>query len=154
MDDAKGLVGFLVVFALLIVAGIAISNVDGITPLVAEAQAGISIGTNAMLTLEKGAAILLKLLIGATVAGVTAAVFTEVRKAYSLWKRNARTGRWQAGPNANWQTKPPTEPKLRREDLMLLALTGRYPVDKLAGRPRVGRMRNESADDDELNISM
>ncbi|RJP51160.1 MAG: hypothetical protein C4583_09225 [Anaerolineaceae bacterium] len=153
MDDAKGLIVFIAVFVLLAVAGIGLSKVDEITPIVAEAQAGAAIGTGTVLALEQGVSILLKLLIGAVVTGVAAAVFTEARKAYALWKRNARTGRWQGGPNAKWQTKAPAEPKLRREDLMLLALSGQYPAEKLAGRPRVSRMRTES-DEEALDISI
>lgn len=153
MDDAKGLIAFIAVFALLAAAGIGLANVDEITPIVAEAQAGAAIGTGTVLALEQGISILLKLLIGAVVTGVAAAVFTEARKAYALWKRNARTGRWQAGPNARWQTKAPAEPKLSRENSKYLVLPVGYPAEKLAGRPRVNRVRTES-DEEALDISI
>lgn len=155
MDDAKGLFVFVAVFGLAIMFAVVIANVDEVTPIVAEAQAGSAIGTNTVLALEKGAAILLKLLVGATVAGVAAAVFAEARKAYGLWKRSARSGRWQGGPNARWQTTPkaPSEPRLTRQDLMLL-LSGRQPVSTMA-RPGLGKTRAKpSDDDDELDVML
>ena len=146
MDDEKGLIVFVIVFFLLAAAGWSIANMNQITPIVAEAQAGAAIGGTTVIALEKGASLLLKLLVGAIVTGFAAAVFTEARKAYALWKRSARAGRWTGGPNANFQ-KQPAEPKLRREDLMLLALGGKYPV-RTASRPTVGRTRGEPSDDD------
>jgi hypothetical protein len=105
------------------------------------------------MALEKVASMLLKLVMGATVAGVAAAVFSEAKKAYRSWKQNVRRGRWQGGPNANWQKTPkaPSEPRLTRQDVMLL-LSGRQPVPTM-GRPGLGKMRAKpSDDDDELDV--
>lgn len=155
MDEAKGLLVFMLVFAVLAVAGIGIANQNQIMPTVAEAQAGAAIGTKSVMALEKGASLFLKLLAGSVVAGVTAAVFSEVRKAYSLWKRNARSGRWQSGPNANFQKTPktPSEPRLTRQDLILLALGARGQMG-ITGLGVNGKKQAKQPDDDELNIEM
>ena len=124
-DDTKSLAIFIIIFLVLIAAGIGLANQNQIMPIVAEAEAGAAIGTGSVIALEKGVALLLKLLLGATVAGVAAAVFAETKKAYRAWKKSAQAGRWQAGPGAKWQTKQTVEPKLTRQDLMLLALSGK-----------------------------
>lgn len=148
----KGFIGYLVVFVLLIAAALVFSSFDQITPNVAQAQAEMAVGTPAVQAITKGASWLVKLLIGGTVAGVAAAVYAEARKAYKAWQRNSRVKRWQSGPNARWQGQPQT-PKLRREDLMLLALSGKLPADNLRVSPKLGQMRVSDEDNDELEFS-
>lgn len=154
MDDARGFMVFIFVFLLIVLAAIGLANQNEIMPAVAKAEASASIGAETFLAVEKGAALVMKLLVGAIVAGVAAAVFAEARKAYALWKRSARSGRWQAGPNANWQKTPkaPSEPRLTRQDLMLLALAGRGQSAETMGRIGLGKKRVEQSDDDELNV--
>jgi hypothetical protein len=152
--ENNGLFVFLLVFLLIAVAGIGLANQNQIMPAVAQAEASASIGTETFLAMEQGAALLLKLLVGATVAGVAAAAFRETRKAYNAWKKNAQTGRWQGGPNARWQTTAPktqSEPRLSRQDLMLLALSGRYPAASGAPKLNLRKPRSE-ASDEELDV--
>lgn len=148
----KGFFGYLLVFVLLIAAAVAFSSVDQITPTIAQAQAEHAVGTNVYATAEKGASLLLKLLMGATVTGVAAAVFAEARKAYRTWQRNSQAKRWAGGPNAQWKgQKAPSVPKLTREDVLLLALSGRgVPADSLRPSQRRGmsRVQNEEEDVD------
>ncbi len=144
--DGSGLLAFLVLFIVIAAAAFGLANFDGITPAVAQAEAGVAIGATTTMALEQVAALVLKLLLGATVTGVALAVFAEVRKAYRAWKRNAQMGRWQGGPNAHYQRQA-AEPRLTRQDLMLLALAGRYPADKAAARPRVQRETDQDSDD-------
>jgi len=152
MNNSSGFLAFVVVFILLIAAGVALASYDSITPTVAEAQAGLAIGTTTVVTLEKGAALALQLLIGAVVAGVATAMFAEARLAYRTWKRSARTGRWQGGPNAQWQNqRSPAEPRLTRQDLMFLALAGKYPPNKLVNKSRSSQ---EIPDDDDLDVTL
>lgn len=155
MDDARGFMVFIVVFLLIAGAGIGLANQNEIMPAVAQAEASASIGTETFLAMEKGAALLLKLLVGATAAGVAAAVFSETKKAYNAWKKSAQTGRWQGGPNARWQTttpKAPSEPRLTRQDLMLLALAGKYPAMGGATKLNLRKMRSEASDDEQLDV--
>lgn len=152
--ENNGLFIFLLVFLLIAVAGIGLANRNQIMPAVAQAEASASIGTETFLAVEKGAALFLKLLAGATITGVAAAVWSETRKAYKAWKRSAQTGRWQSGPNARWQTttpKAPSEPRLTRQDLMLLALSGKYPAT--GGMPKLNLRKTRSeASDEELDV--
>ena len=143
----KNFIGFMLVFALVIAASLAFANTDQITPVVAEAQADAAIGAPTVQVVEQGASLILKLLVGATVAGIAAAVFAEVRKAYKTWQRNSLRKRWTTGPNAQWRQQQPM-PKLRREDLMLLALSGRLPADSLRTSPRRGSMRVQDEEQD------
>jgi hypothetical protein len=153
MEDEKGLLVFIVFFVGLVLASITLASIDEITPRVAEAQASVAIGGNSVMAIEKGMSILLKLLAGAAITGAFTAAFTTIRKEYRDWKRSARMGRWQAGPYARWQTRPEAPPKLRREDLMLLALSGRYPPDGLARRSPV-RSTRAQPEPDELDIDL
>lgn len=150
MDD-NGLIIFFVVFVVIIAASIGLSNYDQITPAVAEAQASMSFGATTTIFLEKVASIGLKLFAGAAAAGFGAAAFSEARKAYGAYKRNAQMGRWKTGPNAYWG-KQSTAPTLKKEDLMLLALMGRYPADKLTNKPP-SHARDEKPGD-ELDIEL
>lgn len=133
----KGFAAYLLVFVLLIVLAVGFSSMDGITPTVAQAQAEMAVGTSTVQAVETGASWLLKLTLGAAVTGVAAAAFAEARKAYKTWQRNSKRKRWQAGPNAQWKHTPQV-PKLTREDVMLLALSGRTPADGLRTSPRRG----------------
>ena len=152
MEDNQGLIGFVVVFVLVVAIGWMLGSQDQITPIVAEAQAGAAIGGTTVMALEKVGSLVLKLLLGAVVAGVATGAFSEFKSAYKAWKKSAQAGRWTGGPNANFK-KQPAEPKLRREDLMLLALADRLPRGT-ATRMNVGRARRDASDDDDLNIEM
>lgn len=145
----KGFAGYMLAFVVLIFAAIIFSSVDQITPTIAQAQAEQAMGVNAYATVEKGASLLLKLLVGATVTGVAAAAFAEARKAYKTWQRSSQTKRWAGGPNAQWKgQKSPSVPKLTREDVMLLALSGRVPADSLRNSPRRGMKRAQDEEED------
>jgi citrate lyase gamma subunit len=148
----KGFFVYMLVFALLIGAAVTFGNMDQITPTIAQAQAEMAIGTSTVQVAEKGASVLLKLLLGATITGVAAAAFGEARKAYKTWQRNSRRGRWTGGPNAQWRQQPQEAlPKLRREDLMLLALTGKLPANQSGASPRRGANR---AQDEEEKVEL
>ncbi len=142
----KGILGFLLLFVLLIAGSQVFGSFDQITPAVAEAQADLSLGTGTVQVVKKGASLVFSLLIGAIVTGVAAAAFSEARKFYKTWKRNGLTRRWQAGPNAQWQQNTPKTPSLKREDLLLLALAGKSPAT--ATNSKRGAMRVEEQDDD------
>jgi hypothetical protein len=144
----KGLFFYLMIFAALIGAGLYQANSDEITPAIVQAQAEMTIGVAPVQVIEKGASLLLKLLAGATFAGIAAAVFSEFKKFYKTWQRNATLKRWQGGPNAQWKGPEQSQPKLRREDLMLLALSGRMPVEGVRNNPRPGVKRLPVEDDD------
>lgn len=155
MDDERGLIAFVLVFGLLAAVAIGLGNMNTITPVVAEAKAEVMVGSFAAETLKEGLSLVAKLTIGAVVTGIAAAVFTEARKAYGLWKRNTLTRRWAPGPNANFQQREPQSPKLRREDLMLLAMMDKYPAGAgLMGKLRARRPAAQSDDSDELNIEL
>jgi len=144
----KGMLGYLLIFGLLIAASLVFANTDQITPTIAQAQAEISMGPGTVQAVKKGASWIMTLLTGATFAGIAAAVFSEVRKVYKTWMRNSQTRRWQGGPNAQFKQSTPAQPKLRREDLMLLALSGRVPPGMMRTSPRLGKMRAHVEDDD------
>lgn len=148
----KGFVAYLLVFVLLIAAAVAFSSVDQITPAAAQAKAEHALGATTYQTVEQGMSLLLKLTLGAVVTGIAAAAFAEARKAYKTWQRNSMRKRWQAGPNAQWKGQNgPQLPKLTREDVMLLALSGRgVPADSLRPSQRRGmsRVQNEEEDVD------
>jgi len=149
----RGFAAYMLVFVLLIVAAVAFSSVDQITPTIAQAQAEMAIGTNTVQVVEQGMSLLLKLSLGAVVTGIAAAVFAEARKAYKTWQRNSMRKRWAGGPNAQWKGQPQALPKLRREDLMLLALSGRMPPDAVQPGSRRGMTRAQDAEE-EVNLEM
>lgn len=134
----KGFIAYMLVFVLLIGAAVTFSSMDQITPTIAQAQAEHALGSTTYQSVEKGASLLLKLTLGAVVTGIAAAAFAEARKAYKMWQRNSRAKRWASGPNAQWRNQQQALPKLRREDLMLLALSGRIPADGLRSNLRRG----------------
>lgn len=149
----KGFVVYLLAFVLLIGAAITFSSVDQITPTIAQAQAEKALGATTYQAAEQGASLLVKLLIGGVVAGVAGAAFAEARKAYKTWQRNSKRKRWQGGPNAQWKGQSPSMPKLTREDVMLLALSGRKLDEGQRPSPRRGVIRARD-DEDEAELEM
>jgi len=143
----KGLIAFSLVFVLLIGASIYQGNADQITPNVAQAQADLSIGAAPVQVIEKGAAWILKLLVGATVTGVAAAAFTEFRKFYKTWQRSVQMKRWQSGPNANWQPQAPRTPSLSKADLFTLLLANKAPEGNRINT-QLETIRGTSSDED------
>lgn len=145
--------GTLVIFVLLILAviGIAIlvGNSDPITSAVTQGQQRVTLGHDVTNWINSATGSIFKLMLGSAFAGFGAALFNELRKAYRLWKRNAQAGRWQPGPNANWQRTSST-PKLSKQDLLLLALSGRLPQGE---RPSV-HVSQEDQEENELNIRL
>jgi hypothetical protein len=145
--EKYGLAGFIFIFGLIVIAAVGLGNSDQIAPAVARAQIGMAVGEPAAEAFTGGAALVVRLLIGGVAAGVASAVFVEARKGYRLWKRQAQSGRgWKSGPNAQWQ-KQPSQPQLSRQDLMLLALSGKYPIEKLNRKVNV-----QTEDDTELEF--
>ena len=123
----KGLIGFLLVFVLLIIAGVTLANSDPITPAVVEARAEVYAGPVTMSVIDQGMVFVLKWIGGATLAGLFGAAFVEGRKLYRMWMRDQRFRRvrfpQEQGPQAPMQRLP----KLTREDLMLMLMSGRMP---------------------------
>lgn len=148
----KGFMAYLLVFVLLIAAAVTFSSVDQITPAAAQARADLAVGATTVQAVEQGASLLLKLTLGAVVTGVAAAAFAEFRKWYATWKRNSLRKRWQGGPNAQWKQTPQALPKLTREDLMLLALSGRTPADMSRISPRRGMSRAQDEEEEVLEM--
>jgi hypothetical protein len=110
-------------------------------------------GATTYQTVEQGMSLLLKLSLGAVVTGIAAAAFAEAHKAYKTWQRNSMRKRWAGGPNAQWKGQPQALPKLRREDLMLLALSGRMPADSLRPSPKRGVNRAQD-EEEEVELEM
>jgi hypothetical protein len=81
--------------------------------------------------------------LGAIGTGIGIALFGEARKSYRLWQRQSQAGRWQPGPNAQW--RQPAAPKLSKQDMLLLALSGRLPQGE---RPAVTYQAPAQSDDD------
>jgi len=147
----KGMFAYLMIFLVLITAITIWGNYDTITPAVAQAQADMSIGAGPVQVIEKGASWLLKLVAGATFAGIFAVVLSEGRKIYKAWMRSSHTRRWLPGPNAQYRQQSSQQmPKLSRTDLMLMALIGRSPNQ--GSLPKMGSVRNQSDSDDEIDL--
>ncbi len=144
----KGLLFFVLVFVALIAAGVYMGNADQITPTIAQAQAEMSLGAAPVQMIEQGASWIAKLFGGALFAGVAAAVFAEIRKAYKTWKRNGTMRRWQSGPNAQWAQQAPRTPTLSKADLFTMLLTDRLPQNNRI-KPQLGTNRGTSSDEDE-----
>lgn len=149
MKNNNGLLLFTTLFVLLIAAANLLGNYDPIVTSVPKAQAAMVIGAQATDWVETGLRWIAGLALGAVCTGFGAAAFGEARKAYRLWKRSAQAGRWQSGPNANWQRQPQS-PKLTKQDMLLLALSGRLPQNE---RP-ITRFVQDEHDDDELGIQL
>lgn len=144
----KGLMFFIVVFLALIGASVFQGNSETIAPTMAQAQADLAIGETPVQVITAGASWVVKLLLGAVFTGIAAACFTEIRKAYKVWKRNGTMKRWQAGPNAQWQQQPPRTPTLSKADLFTMLLAGRLPENNRI-KPQLGMNRGTSSDEDE-----
>jgi len=146
--------GTLILFVLLLLAVIGfafvLGNANPIAPAAAQGQTQLLFGHQAASWIEGGLGLIFKLAFGSVFAGFGFALFNEMRKAYSLWKRNAQSGRWQPGPNANWQRSSST-PKLSKQDLMLLALSGRLPQGE---RPSVQVSQEGHQEENELDIRL
>ena len=127
----KGMVGYSLVFVLLIVASLVYAGTDQITPNVAHSQGELTVGVTAFTTVEKVGMIIFKLVIGTVVSSALTVAVVEGWKRYKQWSRNENARRWNPGPNARWQQGTSTRtPSLKREDLMLLALmNGRMPAN-------------------------
>jgi len=150
MKNIGGLVLFGAVFITIIAVSFAVGNYDPISAAVAQGQTQIAAGPTVTTWLSAGMNWLLGVAIGGFCIGFGVAAFNEVRKAYRLWKRQTQAGRWQAGPNAQFQRSQSVGPKLSRQDMLLLALSGRLPQ---AERPTATFQPNQS-DDDDLNIEI
>ena len=146
--------GTLIIFVLLIMAivGVAfvLGNSNSITPVVAQGQMQMTLGHNTTSWINSVMSWIIKLALGGVFAGFGAALFNELCKAYSLWKRNAQAGHWQPGPNANWQ-RPSSTSRLSKQDMLLLALSGRLPQGE---RPSVQVSQEDRHEENELDIRL
>jgi hypothetical protein len=131
-------------FLALIAAVNLLGSYDPITPAVPQAQTAMMIGGQATSWLGASLKWIFGLTLGAIGTGIGWAMFGEARKACRLWQRQAQAGRWNGGPNANWQRQPST-PRLSKQDMLLLALSGRLPQGE---RPAVTYQAPAQADDD------
>ena len=151
MKPDKGMIFFLILFALVIVVSIAFGSYDTITGAVPRAQTAMAIGTTATNWLETSMRWLVGMAIGGVCMGVGAAAFREASEAYKLWKRNAQSGRWSPGPGAQFQKQPSQQStKWTLQDKLLLLLGGRFP-------PMNGPVTHNQPtqqDDDRLDIEM
>jgi len=137
----KSALPFLLVFAVLILAAWGYASYDPITPAILEARAEMTAGPVLVDVVNQGLSVLAKLIGAAGVAGVLAFVWKEIVKRRELWWRENTTRRWRGGPNAQWRPQP-SVPKLKREDLMLLALSGK----------RLPQVQEERRMDDEIKL--
>ncbi len=146
--------GILIVFVLLILAVVGfafvLGNSDPITPAVTQGQTQMALGYDVASWLNSALGWIIKLAFGSVFAGFGVALFNELRKVYGLWKRNAQAGRRQPGPNANWQRSSPT-PRLSKQDMLLLALSGRLPQGE---RPSVQIPQENHHEENELDIRL
>ena len=145
-----GIIFFMALFAAVIAVSVALGNYDPITMTVPRAQTAMTIGTTATNWVEAGLRWLIGLAIGGICMGIGSTAFREMSEAYQLWKRNAQAGRWQSGPNAQFQQKPPQSPRWTRQDKLLLAMFGRSPMKE---RTTFTAAQSDQ-DDDRLNIEM
>jgi len=150
----KGLVPYMLGICLLIAAATYLGNSDPITPAIVEARAETSTGPVLMSVVNQGLAFSMKLLMGATVAGLASAAYVEGRKLYRKWWSEKLTGRgpWKSGPNANYQ-QAQKMPKLTREDILLMALANQNGRPQRVGSMRVPRSSDQEAND-EINIDL
>lgn len=151
----KGLVPYVLGICLLIAAAVIMGNIDPITPAVVEARAETSMGVTTMNVINQGMAFFMKLIVGATVAGLAGAAFVEGRKLYQHWWISQKTRRWKPGPNAQYQQQSQKLPKLTREDLLFMALAnrdGRVPNTRSMRVPRATRSDQEV--DNEIDFDL
>jgi hypothetical protein len=150
MKIEGGLVLFAVMFAVVIGASVAFGSYDSITPAVTRSEMKLTIGDSWTSGISAAGSWIFKLALGSVCAGFGVAVFNEVRRAYKLWKRSAQAGRWQAGPNANFQ-RSQTGTKFNKHDMLLLALSGRLP--EASGKTPIYSTVN-AHEEDQLDIEM
>jgi len=117
----NGLVGYGLVFLLIITLAIGISSYDGVAVTVTEARAGTAMGMQTVFALETLLNWGIRAVVGGIFSGIAIMVYREAKKSYGTWKRSGRRRRWKLGPNANFQ-QANSIPKLSKNDLMLLAL--------------------------------
>ena len=152
----KGMLLYVFGFFLVIVSAVFLGNFDSITPTVVEARAETSVGVTTMSVFNQGLALVFKLILGATVAGLAGAAFVEGRKLYRHWWIGQRTRRWRPGPNANYQQQQQQQklPKLTREDLLFMALAnqGRVPRAGSRSAPRSSFRDQEVSDEIDFDL--
>jgi hypothetical protein len=146
----KGFITFVGAIVLIALIAVFLGNSDPITPAIVEARAATSIGVTNMNVLDQGLAFFMKLLTGATVAGIVSAVLWHGNKLYRKWWIGQQTRRWKPGPNANYQQQAPKLPKLTREDIMLMMLGNQGRSSGLR-QPRYVP-RNDQEVDHEIDI--
>jgi len=140
----KSLMPFLVVFAVLILAAWSYASYDPITSAVVEARVEISAGPVIVDVLDQALAWILKFLGVAAIAGFFGFVWNELRKRNAMWWQENTSRRWRGGPNAQFQQQRSALPKLKLEELMLLALSGKR-------LPQVG-VQEERNPQDEIKL--
>ena len=154
-----GLVIFAVLFLVVIAVSMALGSYNPMTPAIARGQAQLTLGDGWTTGISTAFNWIFKLAVGGIFTGFGVAAFNEARKAYKLWKRTAQAGRWQAGPNANFQRQPAAT-KFNKQDMLLLALSGRLPgLDTNGNVSTSSTTRSYSTtsaarDEDELDIEM
>ena len=148
----KGFTGFVMAITLLVALAVILGNADPITPAVVEARSETSVGVVAMDVFNQSLALVAKLLMGATIAGILSFAWIQGGKIYRRWWSEKLTRRWKPGPNAQYQQQGPKLPRLTREDLMLMMLgnQGHGPGIRRA-RP-VSRIDQEA--DHEIDINL
>ena len=140
---------FVALFGILLAGAFVMGNYDPITLATSYSQAQLQLGNDLSAGIGTAASWIFKLILGATCTGFGIAAYSEISKTYKLWKRQANAGRWQGGPGANFQ-KAPSSPRMNKQDLMLLALSGRLPQNE---RPAI-TYQQPQAEDDDLRIEM
>lgn len=116
----KPLLPFGIGFLLIVAAAWWLGGMDSITPAVVEARAEVETGPVMMSVVNDGLVFMMKLIGGATVAGLIGAGIVEGRKLYRMWWREKRFRRG-AVPSPSMDVRSRL-PKLSREDLILMAM--------------------------------
>jgi len=153
----KGFISFAVVITLVVVAGIYLSNQDPIGAEVARASTDLSVGNTVVNDLQQGFNIIMRWILGTTLAGVGAALFVEIKKNYRRWFLSQQTRRWQSGPNARWQQQQPAQraPSFSRNEMLMMALMGaQNKLQTFSARLGSKRSTRQDAAEDELNIDL
>jgi hypothetical protein len=148
----KGFFAFVGVIVLIALFAVFLGNSDPITPAIVEARAETSVGVTKMSVLDQSLAFIMKLLTGATVAGVVSALLWHGNKLYRKWWISQQTRRWKPGPNANYQQQGPKMPRLTREDLMLMMLGNQGRATGNRHPPRVSRTDQEAGNEFDLDL--
>jgi hypothetical protein len=145
----KSLLPYLLVFALIIGIAIYMGQSDPITPMVLEARAETAAGPVAMSAMNQGASWLLKLLTGATVAGVLGFALGEGYRLYQMWLREENTRRWRRPVSSAGAPVSRTRlPKISREEMLMLMLGANK------GQLNNSSLRAEEVKRDDLKIDL